>query len=237
MCKICYNKLRVGEILKKKLITLLFSLLIISGCTINNVLDSDISTVISKILYTEKTIKNLFMEGYELYLPQGVQVVDKSDYNLKIKDKKSIYYLYIDTIAYYYKTPNSFEKKTGHYYSERISNNGKSGYIDIVENGDYYFVVLMYNYAKIESYVLKENFNASFINMCDILSTVKYNDKVIGEYVGQKGMTYQEEKFNIFDSDAEIDNFLKYEEEYGTYKDKIDINKDNDIISIEDIVE
>ena len=223
--------------MKKKFITLLLLLLMVSGCAVTKVMDNGISTTINDLLYVEKNLKNLYMDGYELYLPQGIRVIDKSDYNLKIKDKKNIYYLYIDTIAYYYKTPNTFEKKSSHYYSERISYNGKSGYVDILEKEDYYFVVLMYNYAKIESYIPKRDLNSSLISMCNILSTVKYNNKIIGEYVGKKGMVYQEEKFNIFDSDMDMDNFLKYEEEYGTYKEKIDINKDNDIIDIDDIVE
>ena len=36
---------------------------------------------------------------------------------------------------------------------------------------------------------------------------------------------------------VENDNFLKYEDEYGTYKENIVINKDNDIIEIDEIVE
>ena len=75
------------------------------------------------------------------------------------------------------------------------------------------------------------------MNMCYILSTIKYNDSVISQYVGSVGTIFQEEKFNIFNSEAENDNFLKYEEEYGTYKQTIDINKDNDIIGVDDIVE
>ena len=177
------------------------------------------------------------MDGYSFYLPRGLKIEDKSDYNLKIKDKKNYYYLYIDTIAYYYKTPNTYEKRSDHYFSEIINHNGISGYVDISDTGDNYFVVLMYNYAKIESYVAKKDFSESFMSMCNILSTIKYNNAIISDYVGKKGTTFQEEKFNIFNSNEEIDNFLKYEEEYGTYKEKIDIKKDNDIIDIEDIVE
>ena len=95
----------------------------------------------------------------------------------------------------------------------------------------------MYNYAKVETYILKDNFNSSLMNMCSLLSTIKYNDKVITGYVGDKKTIYQEERFNIFDSEAENDNFLKYEDEYGTYKESIVINKDNDVIEIDEIVE
>ena len=47
----------------------------------------------------------------------------------------------------------------------------------------------------------------------------------------------QEENFNLFESKIENDNFLKYEEEYGTYKETIDINVDNDIIDFDETIE
>lgn len=223
--------------MKKKLWIFVFSILLISGCSINKIVDNRVPTTLNTVLYSKNNLQNVFMNGYSFYLPKGLKIIDKSDYNLKIKDKKNNYYLYIDTIAYYYHMPNTYEKKNNHYFSEIINNDGKSGYVDIVDSGNKYFVVLMYNYAKIESYVDKDGFPESFINMCNILSTIKYNDVIINDYVGKKGTTFQEEKFNIFGSEEEIDNFLKYEEEYGTYKEKIDVKKDNDIIDIEDIVD
>ena len=223
--------------MKKKLWVFVFSILLISGCSINKIVDNRIPTTLNTILYSKNNLQNVFMNGYSFYLPKGLKIIDKSDYNLKINDKKNNYYLYIDTIAYYYHMPNTYEKKNDRYFSEIINNDGKIGYVDIVEYQNKYFVVLMYNYAKIESYVNKDDFPEAFINMCNILSTVKYNSVIINDYVGKKGTTFQEEKFNIFDSEEEIDNFLMYEEEYGTYKEKIDVKKDNDIIDIEDIVD
>ena len=177
------------------------------------------------------------MEGYSLYLPKGVKIVDKNDYNLKIKDSKNYYYLYVDTIAYYYKTKNSFVENNSHFYARKFDYNGKIGYVDIVNKDDYYFVVIMYNYTKIETYVKKEDFSSALMNMSSILSSVKYNDSVIEGYVGSEKMTTQEERFNIFDSNIENDNFLKYESEYGTYKEKIDIGKDTDIIDVDETIE
>jgi hypothetical protein len=208
-----------------------------TGCTLVKVSDQSVSDVLETILYVENNLSNTFMNGYQFYLPKGVKITDKKDYNLTIKDNSNYYYLYVDTIAYYYKTKNSFVENTSHFYSKKFNHNNKDGYIDIIDNGNYYFVVLMYNYSKIETYVLKNDFSSSFMNMCYILSTIKYNDSVISQYVGSVGTIFQEEKFNIFNSEAENDNFLKYEEEYGTYKQTIDISKDNDIIGVDDIVE
>ena len=121
--------------------------------------------------------------------------------------------------------------------SKKINDKDKIGYVDITSDGDYYFIVIMYNYTKIEAYVKKEDFTKSVMNVCSILSSIKYNDKIIEDRVGNDKMTTQEERFNIFDSNIENDKFLKYESEYGTYKETIDINKDNDVIDVDETIE
>lgn len=223
--------------MKKLLITLLISLCFISGCAIVKVSDNSISDIFETILYVDNNLSNTYMEGYSLYLPKGVKIVDKSDYNLKIKDNKNYYYLYVDTIAYYYKTSNLYNENSSHFFSRKFDHNGKIGYVDIITKDDYYFIVIMYNYTKIEAYVNKEDFSSSLMNMSSILSSVKYNDSVIEGHVGSEKMTTQEERFNIFDSNIENDNFLKYESEYGTYKEKIEVGKDTDIIDVDETIE
>ena len=223
--------------MRKLLTTVLVSLCFLSGCAITKVSDKSTDDIFNTILYVDNGLSNTYMEGYSLYLPRGIKVIDKSDYNLKIKDDKYNYYLYVDTVAYYYKAPNSFIPNTSHFFSKKINNGDKIGYIDIVADGDYYFIVVMYNYTKIEAYVKKEDFSSSLMNMCSVLSSIKYNEKVIEGHVGNEKMTTQEERFNIFDSNIENDNFLKYESEYGTYKEKFDVNVDNDIIDVDETIE
>ncbi len=223
--------------MKKLLVIFLVSLCFITGCSVQKISRDSIDDTFRTILYVDNNLSNTYMEGYSLYLPKGVTIIDKADYNLKIKDNKNYYYLYVDTVAYFYKVENSFQEKTNNFYSKKINNNGKIGFIDITSKDDYYFIVVMYNYTKIEAYVKKEDFSSSLVNMCSILSSVKYNDKVIEGHVGNEKMTVQEERFNIFDSNIENDNFLKYESEYGTYKETIDVNKDNDIIDVDETIE
>ena len=223
--------------MKKIVITLLVSLCFISGCSVVMVKNESIDDIFRTILYLDNNLSNIYMEGYELYLPQGVKIIDKSDYNLKIKDNKNYYYLYIDTIAYHYKVPNSFVENYNHFYSKKISYNDKIGYVDIINKDDYYFVVIMYNYAKIEAFVRKSDMDNVMMNMCQILSSIKYNDSVINGYVGTNKTVMQEERFNIFDSNTDNDKFLKYENEYGTYKEKIDINDNNDVIDVDETIE
>ncbi len=223
--------------MKKLLVIFLISLCFISGCAVKKVSDESVSDIFDTILYVDNNLSNTHMEGYSLYLPKGVTIVDKSDYNLKIKDNNNYYYLYVDTVAYYYKVENSFKENYNHFLSNKFSRNGKIGYIDITTSGDYYFIVIMYNYTKIESFVKKENFGSAITSMCSILSSIKYNDKVIEGHVGNEKMIVQEERFNIFDSNMENDNFLKYDSEYGTYKGTIDTSKDNDIIDVDETIE
>ena len=224
---------RVGEIVKKLFITLLSTVLLLSGCTL--VSDKSISDVFETILYVDNNLSNTYMNGYSFYLPQGLKITDKNDFNLIIEKIDEKYYLFIDTIAYHYNTDNHFKEVASHFYSKKFSHNGKNGYVDIILNNDEYFITIMYNYAKIETYVKKRNFNEAIMKISQILSTVKYNDAIIDSYVGGKGMVYQEEKFNIFGTDTENDNFLKYESEYGTYKEQI--NKNDDTINVDEVIE
>ena len=221
--------------MKKILITLLFSVLFISGCSIIKVSNDSVNDIFETVLFVDNKLSNTYMNGYKFYLPQGVKIVDKADYNIKIKDSDVYYYLYIDTIAYHYKTNNTYEINNNHFYSKKINNKNIEGYVDIEEVNNKYFIVLMYNYAKIEAYVNKNDFDKVFTNMCYILSTIKFNDEVINGYIGEKGSVSKEEDFDIFSSKKENDNFLTYEKEYGTYKDKIPNNYGEDINDIETI--
>lgn len=223
--------------MKKLLVTLLISLCFMSGCSILKVSDQSITDIFDTILYVDNDLSNTHMEGYSLYLPKGLKVVDKTDYNLIVKSNNNYYYVYVDTVAYFYKVENTFVEKNNNYFSRKINNKDKIGYVDIATSGDYYYIVIMYNYTKIETIVKKEDFNNSIVDMCSILSSIKYNDQVIEGYVGNDKSTMQEERFNIFDSNIENDNFLKYENEYGTYKEKIDTNMDNDIIDVDETIE
>lgn len=217
--------------MKKVIITLLFSMLLVSGCSIIKVSNDSITDIFDTVLYVENDLSNTYMNGYKFYLPQGVNVVDKSDYNIKVKDNNAVYYLYIDTIAYYYKTDNLYTVNNDCFYSEKIKHNDISGYVDVKEIGDKYFIVLMYNYAKIEAYVDKDDFENTFTNMCYILSTIKFNDEIIKEYVGVNSTVVQEEEFDIFSSKHEKDNFITYEKEYGTYKDNNLNDLDKEVIN------
>ena len=217
--------------MRKLSVLLLVIILFVTGCEVVNY--DSVNTIIDTVLYKNSNLTNVNFEGYGFYLPQGTKIVDKHDYNLKIKDNNNYYYLYVDTIAYHYKTKNEFDINMNHFYTDELSNGNLFGYVDISEYGDYYFVVIMYNYAKIESYVSKDDFNTVFANMCSILSSISFNDKVINTYIDSDKSISHEEEFNIFSSKNEDDNFLKYEKEYDTYED----NSMNETINDEDHID
>ena len=213
-------------------VLLLVVILFITGCEVVNY--DSVNTIIDTVLYKDSNLTNANFEGYSFYLPQGTKVADKQDYNLKIKDNDNYYYLYVDTIAYHYKTKNELDIDKSHFYTSELNNRDLFGYVDISEYDDYYFVVIMYNYAKIESFVSKDDFNIVFANMCSILSSVEFNDKVIDTYIDSDKSISQEEEFNIFSSKNEDDNFLKYEQEYDVYDDE---TNDDDLINDEDHID
>ena len=56
----------------------------------------------------------------------------------------------------------------------------------------------MYNYAKIEAVVNKENINEVVLNASYILSTIKYNSNVIKIMLNEDYFTNKEERYDIF---------------------------------------
>ena len=220
--------------MKKILIILLLAVFLITGCDIYKINYSSVSEMIDTILYKETKLTNINFEGYSFYLPRGTKIVDKRDYNLKIKGDNYYYYLYVDTIAYHYKTHNQFNIDKNSFYNEELKNHDLFGYVDIKEVGDKYFVVIMYNYAKIEGYVPKDDLNLAFAYMCSILSSIEFNDKVIATYIDNDKIISQEESFDIFSSKNENDNFLTYEQEYGVYEENNNGQKDEDRIELQE---
>ena len=221
--------------MKKLLITLLIVCLIfMTGCS--DISQRNVNDIMGSILFLDNNLNNTYMEGYSFYLPHDVKLIDKSDFNLILEDSDSVYYLYLDIVGYHYKTKNAFVN-TNDYISQKIDYNGKEGYINVKENNDKYYVIIEYNYAKIESVVKKDNLKKSLITICSLLSSIKYNDTVIDGFIGDASYNFQEEKFSIFKKENNNDNFLKYEDEFGTYKDDIVISNNDDVIDIDEVIE
>ena len=178
------------------------------------------------------TLYNNIFEGYKLYVPRGLKVIDKNKYNAEILHNDNIFYLYVDIVSYHYKVKKDFVKSNSNILSSILRVNGKVGYIDITEIDNRYFVEFMYNYAKIESFVKKDELNEAVLNMVYILSSIQFNDKVIDTLIGENALDYKEENFDIFESKKENSKFLEYIEKYNN-SDYEEENKDQDILDYE----
>ncbi len=216
----------------KKLIGLsLAFLLLITGCSV--VEEKSFDAIINNVLYQDQNLANKNYDGYKLYLPRGTTTNDKVSKNLVIKDQDNTYYLYVDTIAYYYKTRENHEIDNNIFYSTNLNYKDKFGYIDISKIDNKYFLEVMYNYAKIEAYVKEDSLYDAFLNICYILTTISYNDSTIKYNLDNDILETKTVEFDIFKSKKNNDNFLQWIKEYDKYENK-NSSKDQDIIETED---
>jgi len=218
----------------KKYVCLIFIFFLLTGCSVNIVQDDSFDSMIKTVLYQDTKLNNSSFEGFSFYLPRGTIVSEKNNDNLKINYKDNNYYLYVDTIAYYYKTKKEHTIDEKIFYSTNLNYRNNDGYIDISKVDDKYFIEFMYNYAKIETYVSEDDLHNSFLNICYILSTIDFNDSTINYKLNDKKLEYSSEEFDIFKSKKDNDNFLQYIEEFDKYETKEDTSLDQDIIETED---
>ena len=217
----------------KRLIVLLSIVAVLAtGCSVYKLDNTNISKNI-KILLSHKTnLHNVNYDGYRYYLPKGVSFVNKDSYNALLKDmNNNRYYMYVDVISYYHKKENDYEINNDSHYSQRLDYNNKTGYVQIDEIDDKYFIQFVYNYVKIEAYVSKKDLTDSITNICYILRSVKFNDSVIESLIGENALDYQEEDFSLFKADSSKESYMEVikrneSEEYNKYleDEKIDID-------------
>ena len=196
-----------------KKILLLSLLLLLCGCSIVRIDTSNIDNIVEVVLSKDNNLYNQIGKGYKYYVPRGVSYMDTNDYNDVLYSNGDYYYLYIDVISYYYDVVKDYQKNEEAYYSKKIDINGKTGYLEINEqkNGRY-FVEFMYNYSKMEVETDLENINDVVLNMTYILSTIKFNDNII-KIMLDDDFLVSEEKYDIFTSKKESNDFLKLEDE------------------------
>ena len=209
----------------KKLIVLLSIVTIITtGCSVIKLDDKDVSININTLMSEKVRNYNVYYDGYKYYLPKGVSFIDKEDYNAILQDKNSNrYYLYVDAISYYNKVENDYEEREDSYYSEKLEFNGKDGYIQIDKEKGKYFIQFVYNYAKMEAYVSKDDLVDTVTNMCCILRSIKFNNKVLESIIGENALDYKEEEYTLFKADSSKESFLDVVEREETDRYKKDL--------------
>lgn len=217
----------------KRLILLLSLILLITGCSISEVKEDSIDDIITTVLSKDIKLANTYFVGYKFYVPRGVKLLDKNEYNSKISYNNNLYYIYVDAIAHYYKTEVDFNLKEDSYFVKEFDYNDKKGYIQIDKVEKKYFFQMYFNYAKVESYINEDDIEDSIIQIGTILSSLKFNDKVSETTIGENKLDYKEEKFRLFGSKEEDSNFLDYIDEYDKYNDISNDNNDEDTLDTE----
>ena len=197
----------------KKILFLGLLTLILTGCTIVRIDTTNIDNIISVILSKENTLYNRVGRGYKYYVPRGVTYIDSSGTNDKLYSNGVYYYLYLDEISYYYKKTTNYKVDNSKYYSKKIKNNGKTGYLEITKQNDLYLIEFVYNYAKIEALVPESDINDTVLNCSYILSTIKYSSNIVKLSLEDDFLKNKEEEYDVFSSKGNNDdNFLRYEE-------------------------
>lgn len=210
----------------KKILVILICLFVLSGCKIESISNNDINKNIDLILNKKVKYTNKDAVGYQYYLPGYMRIKDSNDFNQEIYYNGRTFYLYADIVSYYHNKEVDYKVDKNAYYSKKISYNDKVGYLEINEYKDNYYIEMMYNYAKVEGYVKKEELIDSVSSITYILSSVKYNDNIIETLLGDKKYDLSNnETYNIFKTKKSKEgNFLDYVNEYDNYKGEEDLN-------------
>lgn len=197
----------------KKLIMLCFLFFIVTGCTVVRIDTTDIDNIINIILTKENKLYNRVGKGYKYYVPRGVTYIDTDELNDKLYSDGTYYYLYVDIVNYYYQSKIEYEENKDSYYSKYLDLNNKTGYLQIDEYNGKYLINFMYNYAKIEALVDKEQINDTILNCSYILSTIKFNHNVIKLMLNDDYLTNREEKYDIFEPKNPINEYDEHNED------------------------
>ena len=181
---------------KKKLVVLIVSVLLLTGCT---KITDDLDQVVDTIMAKDNNYVNTVSTGYELYLPIGVKQVIDNEYNQQFKIGNRYIYLYVDTVSYYYKNMLNYKKEDSYnYYYRELNLNNKTGYIGIdKKEDDLYFTEIVYNYSKIEFYATHEELPLILGNALIIQRSIKYNDNLINLELGNSINDGREIKYEL----------------------------------------
>ena len=185
----------------KKIVICFMLLLLLTACTVVRIDTSSIDTIVNVILSKSNNLYNRVGRGYKYYIPRGVSYIDTDDTNDKLYSNGIYYYLYVDTISYYEKIDISYEENSNLYYSRKLSSEDGfkyDGYLEIEKKDNMYYMNFVYNYAKIEAVVPEKYLNDAVLNSAYILSTIKFNDDVIGLMIDSDKYDNLEEKYEVF---------------------------------------
>lgn len=213
----------------KKYLLLLLSILLLTGCTITRMDTKNYEEVINKVLSLDIKLYNKVGKGYKYYAPRGVIRTDANTYNDVLKRGNLTYYLYVDVVSYYYKVDSNFDVNESAYYASKLNYGKKSGYVEITKKNNKLYVQMIYNYAKIETYVDEKDINTAMEDISYILSSVKFNDSLLNKMYEAGSFDSKEESYKLFDNKEKDGNFLEYIKEYDKYEEEEELTPETEI--------
>ena len=218
----------------KKFFLLLLTLVILSGCSITRIDNYNYEEKMDKILSLNIKNYNKIGKGYKYYAPYGVKTIYSNDYNDVLERNGNKYYLYVDVVSYYYKSKLDYKEDNKILLSKKITVNTKNGYIKIKESNKKLYVQMVYNYAKIESYVDKSSLDDAITDISYILSSLDYNDSLLKRMYESGNLDSKEEVYKLFNNKEKKGNFLEYIKEYDKYDKKNNTEVKEEEIKLEE---
>ncbi len=218
----------------KKFFLLLLTLVILSGCSITRIDNYNYEEKMDKILSLNIKNYNKIGKGYKYYAPYGVKTIYSNDYNDVLERNGNKYYLYVDVVSYYYKSKLDYKEDNKILLSKKINVNNKNGYIKIKESNKKLYVQMVYNYAKIESYVDKSSLDDAITDISYILSSLDYNDSLLKRMYESGNLDSKEEVYKLFNNKEKKGNFLEYIKEYDKYDKKNNTEVKEEEIKLEE---
>ena len=216
--------------MKNKILLLLLFVHLGTGCT--NINNKDYKSLVD-IALKQKSTTNVASNGYNLFVPRGMTLINDNSNNITLYSDGKKYYMYVDLVSYYNKNDSNYTEADNTIYSEVFNENDKKLYVSIKKVGDGRCLVVQYNYAKIE--VVTDDVEKDLIKSIIVLNNIRYNDIVINSLIGNSSFDYNEEQYNLKspkEKKADNSQFLQYKEDYGNYEDSN--IKDEDLVDVKD---
>lgn len=204
----------------KKILVLIVCIVLLSGCSIVRINTKSYDTNIYNVLKRKNYKVNTNSVGYQYYLLDGITKKEGNEFNQVLKSTNGTYYMYVDLVSYYHETSKDYNIDKSLYISKKINYKDNIGYLEVTDKDDYYYVKAMYNYSKIEAHISKNKLNNALVEIFYTLSSIKYNDTIIEELLGNDKYDLSENKeYNLFniDNDDGESNYLEEIKKYDVY--------------------
>ena len=199
----------------KKIILILLFMMLLTGCSVVRIDTKSIDNIVNVVLSKNNKLYNQVGQGYKYYLPGGVTYIESDELNDILYCNGNYYYLHIDAINYYYQTKVDYNEKDNVYYSRKIDTSygfNHSGYLEIKQVNDLYYIDFVYNYARIEAVTEEKYIKQTVLNASYILSTIKYNYNIVELMLNEDYFTNKTGKYNDYNTKEDSGKFELYKE-------------------------